>query len=205
MSLLTLFFSLLAITNPLGNTAIFVSMTQGLKRKDLMKICLRTGISVFVVLVLSAFIGLSVLHLIGVKMSAFEFASGLILIKIGFCMFSGSVDESSYNSEEHERDMSGCAIVPLTIPFFAGPGAIAAVIHFSNNVSYSLIELMGFFAVVLIISMIITGCMLATTVEYFQGFIRRKAVVGVVTRVFGLLVIAIGSEMLLVGLQAFLK
>lgn len=205
MSLLTLFFSLLAITNPIGNTAIFVSITQGLKRQDLIKVCLRTGISVFIVLVISAFIGLLVLHIIGVTLSAFEFASGMILIKIGFCMFSGSLDQSSYNSDEHDRDMAGCAIVPLAIPFFAGPGAIAAVIHFANSMSYSLINLIGFFAVVLIISMIVTGCMLATTVEFFQRVIRRKSVVGVVTRIFGLLVVAIGSEMLLVGLQAFLK
>ena len=205
MSLLTLFFSLLAITNPIGNTAIFVSITQGLKRQDLIKVCLRTGISVFIVLVISAFIGLLVLHIIGVTLSAFEFASGMILIKIGFCMFSGSLDQSSYNSDEHDRDMAGCAIVPLAIPFFAGPGAIAAVIHFTNSMSYSLMNVIGLVAVVLIMSMIITGCMLTTTVEYFQGIMRRKSVIGVVTRVFGLLVVAIGSEMLLEGLQAFLK
>jgi multiple antibiotic resistance protein len=205
MSLLTLFFSLLAITNPIGNTAIFVSMTQGLKRQDLIKICLRTGISVFIILILSAFVGVSLLHVIGVKMSAFEFASGMILIKIGFSMFYGTLDKSSYNSDEHDRDMAGCAIVPLAIPFFAGPGAIAAVIHFTNSMSYSLMNVIGLVAVVLIMSMIITGCMLTTTVEYFQGIMRRKSVIGVVTRVFGLLVVAIGSEMLLEGLQAFLK
>lgn len=205
MSLLTLFFALLAITSPIGNTAIFVSMTQGIKRHDLIKITLRTSVATFFVLLLSAFIGMPLLDGIGVSMKAFIFASGLVLMKIGFSMFSGSTDSSHYNSDEHDRDITSCAIVPLTIPLFAGPGAIAVVVHYASLMSMSLMSLLGFLFVVLLISLIIAVCMYSTTIELVQDVIRKKSVIGVVTRVFGLLVIAIGSEMFLVGLQSFLK
>lgn len=201
----SLFVTLLAIMNPLGNAAIFVSLAQGITRPDMVRLAVKTGVASFIVLVISALIGLPLLHAIGVTMDAFRFAGGLILLKVGFSMFSGQSDESHYNPDEHDSEMSNMAITPLTIPLIAGPGAMVSVIHFVNKLhSFSVYNLTSLILVVALNCLCVTACLYASTLDFFQVVIRKKSVIGVVTRICGLLIIAIASSMLLSSVQHYL-
>ena len=200
----TLFMTLLAITNPIGNAAIFISLTQGVARKSLMPVMIKTGIASFVVMLASAFIGIPLLHAMGITLHAFMFAGGLILLKIGFSMFAGSPDASHYHDSEHTSEMAGLAISPLTIPLIVGPGTMVAVIHFVHGMSFTVIHIASLMGVLAVISVIVSACLYATTLEIFQVFLSRKTNIGIISRLCGILIIAIGSEMLLTALRAYL-
>lgn len=201
----SLFVTLLAIMNPLGNAAIFVSLAQGITRSDMVNLAVKTGIASFVVLIISALIGLPLLHAIGVTMSAFRFAGGLILLKVGFSMFNGQSDNSHYTPEEHDAEMSNMAVTPLTIPLIAGPGAMVTVIHFVNKLhSFSVVNLTYLTIVLAINCLCVTACLYATTLDFFQVVLRKKSVIGIVTRISGLLIISIAASMLLSSVQHYL-
>lgn len=199
----SLFVTLLAITNPVGNAAIFISITQGMTRDELVKIALRTGIACFCVLIIAAFIGSPLLSSIGVSIDDFMFAGGLILIKVGFSMFSGETDKSNYNECEHESEMSSLAVVPLAIPLIAGPGAMVTVIHFMSS-GTSVGNMFILTGVVFVNAVVITLCLYATTLKFFQRLIRKKSVIGMVTRICGLLIIAMASSMVLGALKTYI-
>ena len=202
---ISLFVTLFAITNPLGNAAIFVSLCQGLTRADMAKISIKTGIASFIVMIISAFAGLPLLNFLGVTMQAFRFAGGLILLKVGFSMFSGSSDQSHYRPDEHDAEMSNLAVTPLSIPLVAGPGVMVTVIHYVNELTaYSVVNLSLFMMVIALNCLLVTACLYATTLDFFQVVMRKKSVIGVVTRVCGLLIIAIASSMVLSALQHYL-
>ena len=66
-------------------------------------------------------------------MNAFKFAGGLILLRVGFSLFSGTHDKSNYNEHEHKTEIGNLAVSPLTIPLIAGPGAMVTVIHYAHT------------------------------------------------------------------------
>ena len=201
---ITLLATLVALTNPIGNTAIFVSMTQGVSDKDLLKLAKKTTISICIVLILSGLCGLKLLSILGISMDAFEVGSGLILLKIGYSMFQGESCKSNYNKNEH-ADIGNLAVCPLTIPLFAGPGAMVAVIHSVHKMTFSVINIMKLVGVLVLVSAICGGCLYITTIHIVNKIMRRKSVIGIVTRIFGLIIIAIASGMILGSLANSLK
>ena len=131
------------------------------------------------------------------------FAGGLILIKVGFSMFSGETDKSNYNENEHDSEMSSLAVTPLAIPLIAGPGEMVTVIHFMNS-GVNISNILMVTGVVLLNCAIITLCLYATTLPIFQRFIRKKSVIGIITRVCGLLIIAMASSLVLGSLKTYI-
>ena len=204
VSTFSLFITLLAITNPIGNAAILASLTLGVRRDDIVHIAIKTGIATFITLLVSSFLGEPILSAIGVSMQAFRFAGGLILLKVGFSMFSGSHDRSNYNASEHDSEINNLAITPLTIPLIAGPGAMVTVIHFVHNISWSIGSIFTFVCAMAAVAFIVTGCLYAISMDVFSKLLANKSLVGVITRLCGLLIIAIASAMLLDSLRFYI-
>jgi len=59
--------------------------------------------------------------------------------------------------------------------------------------------------VLLIISLLCGGCLYATTINMVHKTMMRKSVIGVVTRICGLIIISIASGMVLASLAQVLK
>ncbi|MEC8882488.1 MAG: MarC family protein [Pseudomonadota bacterium] len=201
----TLMATLVALTNPVGSAAIFVSMTQGVSDKDLIALAKKTTISVFIVLLFSGICGPSILAFLGISMNAFTFGGGLILMSVGFSMFQGEAGKSNYNPKEHAESIGNLAVCPLTIPLIAGPGSMVAVIHFVHKMTFGAMNLTKLVVVLLAISLLCGGCLYATTMNMVHKIMRRKSVIGVVTRICGLIIIAIASDMILTSVAEILK
>lgn len=204
MSFISLFITLLAIMNPIGNAAIFVSLTQGVTRSELVTISIQTGIASFCVLIVSAILGMPILNAIGVTMEAFKFGGGLILMRVGFSMFSGSQDMSNYNPKEHREEMGDLAVSPLAIPLIAGPGAMVTVIHAAHAMTMNLVNILVLSGVIGLNAVIVALCLYATTTRGFSVILRKKSIIGVITRLCGLLIIAIASTMILGALKSYI-
>ncbi|HAV93757.1 MAG: hypothetical protein CMF52_07700 [Legionellales bacterium] len=205
ISLLSMLISLLAITNPIGNAAIFVSMTQGVTRDQTIHIALKTAIAVFFVLQIAVILFYPLSHAMGISMSAFRFAGGLILMKVGFSLFSGTTDHSNFNPEEHKDQLANMAITPLAIPLIAGPGAMVAAIHHADVLPNTLPYMIGSVVIIAVAACIIGLCLYATTLNMFAKFLSKKSIVGVITRICGLIILAIASQMVLDAVKVFMS
>ena len=77
-----LFAALFSVLNPIGTIPIFVGLTQTDSKKERSRISLWTAIDVFIILIVSFFIGQYVLTFFGI-------AGGIIIVSSGFSLLYG--------------------------------------------------------------------------------------------------------------------
>ena len=73
-----LFVALFSVLNPIGTVPIFVGLTQDYTKQERSRVSLWTAINVFIILIISFFIGQYVLKFFGITIPALRIA-GVIL------------------------------------------------------------------------------------------------------------------------------
>ena len=180
------------IANPIGSIPIFLSFTTGTRKADR---AIATALTFSITLLLAAWLGSGMLGFFGISLGSFQAAGGLIVILIGLGMLS------SRPSGMHENRAGGPAargyvkgIVPLGIPMMAGPGTMTLVIgsplahSAQGRVSLSLL-ILAVSALIFLIFMI---------ADRLESYLSSSAL-EVITKVMGLLLTAIGINMLFSG------
>jgi hypothetical protein len=84
-----LFAALFSVLNPIGTVPIFVGLTQDYTKQDRSRVSILTAFNVFVILIISFFIGEYVLRFFGITISALRIAGGLIIASSGFSLLNG--------------------------------------------------------------------------------------------------------------------
>ena len=122
--------ALFAIVNPIGSVPIFISATQGWPAEDREQTARTTTITVFLVLVSSIFFGERILDFFGIGIPSFQVGGGILLMLIAISMLQGRASHVRQTPEEAQEvaDREAIAVVPLSIPLLAGPGAISSMI-----------------------------------------------------------------------------
>ncbi len=209
--LITFIVGMVAILNPIGNTAIYIGMTSELKRATQNKCAIHCAIAVAIILLFSMWFGQPLLTLFGITIGAFGSAGGLIVLLIAINMLRGQPHRPSYHTHVEEKTGSSeskakknlkhqIAVVPLAIPIIAGPGAISKVIYQSYYYPDFQDKVIG--SVILITLSAVIGIIL-----YFAPLIGRalgEYGMKVVTRVMGLILAAIAMQMLTANLVKLL-
>jgi len=197
---ITFFIAMLAITNPFGNLAIFLSLTEDKSVHEQKRIALSCTLGVIIILVVTIWLGDTIIRIFGISPAAFEVAGALIIILLGLSMLNMHEGSSSklhsnlhYSKTEHETSQSSnsIAIVPLAIPLIAGPGTMTTIIIHSQNV-HSIPNRLILTGITLILSAIIASCL------YFApwfGKLLGKSGIRITTRIMGLVLIAIAFNM----------
>ncbi len=191
--------SMLAITNPLGSLAVFLSMTPHKSEHERRKIALDTTLTIFLVLIIITWTGIPILNLFGISLPAFEITGGLIILLHGLAMLRSKETPTSQTAGELQENISNesIAIVPLGIPIIAGPGAMTNTIIFSQEFS-STTQRIYICAGILLVSL---------TLGFLLFFASRLGkMIGengikIVTRIMGLLLSAIAMSMITTGLK----
>jgi multiple antibiotic resistance protein len=125
-----MFFSLLAVLNPLVVATIYTSMIEHQSKKHLRKTIRDFTLAVMITLIISIWLGQWILLLFGINIAAFSCAGGLILIIVGTRLILPKSNEEDMNSSADETSQN-ISIIPLAIPLCAGPGVIAMLITYS--------------------------------------------------------------------------
>ena len=91
------------IANPIGNLPIYLSFTDGERRRD--QAIARSAAFTFVVaLLLSTWIGNGLLDFFGISRAAFQVAGGVIVVLIGLSMLRSKTPPEHHDPESVERD-----------------------------------------------------------------------------------------------------
>jgi len=196
------FVSLFVIVDPLGTSVVYSSLTKGMNSPELYKTAIKAVTIAIAILVVFCFIGQPLLHHLGISMSAFRIAGGLLLFITAFRMIMGFHDpdqlESARQNHSKEDDI---AIFPMAIPLLAGPGTITATLMFSTS-ALSSIELATIIGVVIIVQLIaLVSLLLSPQLMKLMG----KTGNGVMARIMGILLAAMSVQFIADGFVEIFK
>jgi multiple antibiotic resistance protein len=163
----------------------------------------KSAVAVCIILTLFALFGHLVLAYFGITPQAFEIAGGLILIKLAYDLLWARLPEIRFTAREEEEGLlrSDVSVIPLAMPLLSGPGAIAAVVVLSHTAdqSWMTYSLIGAIAVNSLLVLLVLS--LATPLSR----ILRETGSALLTRIMGLILMAVGVQFVISGVGKILK
>ena len=187
--------------DPFALIPIFAGITHGLKKNEIKSIYLRATIISFIILFFFSLLGQSLLNVMGININSFKIIGGLFLIFIAFEMVFEKRDERRQNladSAIDEVSAISLATFPLAIPLIAGPGSITITMLIAEKSGPALVSKMINFLPVML-SVILAGICMWLSSKLVE--IISISLLGVIQRVFGLLLGALAIEYVISGIK----
>jgi len=198
--IITFAIAMLAITNPIGNLAIFASLTGDKSLQEKHKTAFVAGVAIIIILIIVTWTGDLLLRGFGIDIASFETAGGLIIALMGISMLHAKPSGIHHGKDEQEdaKTKDSVAVVPIAIPIVAGPGAITTIVV--NTHTFSTIEDKVYISIVSIgIALILWLAF------YFSAPVSRLlgiSGINIVTRIMGIILTAIAFGMMACGFKA---
>jgi multiple antibiotic resistance protein len=190
--------TLLAIVNPLAIVPFFIHYTQDFTREQRQRTILISSFSAFVVIAISALLGLQILGFFGISLASFQVGGGMLLLTSALAMLNAQPAEAKSNEEEmHDAAArASIAVVPLTIPLLTGPATMSTVVIYADKAKtvLQLTTLVGYGVVIALATAICFS--LAQPIARILG----KTGINVMTRLMGLILAALAVEVMSDGL-----
>lgn len=194
-----IFIAIIVLVNPIEGIPLFLTKTSNNTTEEKISIAKKTAVAVFIILIVSLFLGRYILELFGIGIPSFTLSGGIIIFLISVEMVIGksSTGEKSLPGQSAESDGGDIAVVPLAIPLLAGPGAISTVILYGSRSTGILEDV--FLALVVILVTIAVWLSLSASTK--MGKALNQTGMKVLTKISGLLVAAIAIELIVSGLN----
>lgn len=203
LSTLLIFFLLI---NPLGLVPIFLSLTNGTPTTYKQKMAIKGPVVAFGILLLFGYLGESILSSLDISLAAFRVGGGLLLGITGVRMVlehrqktQKAKAEAINNEELNDGELDDIAVFPLATLFIAGPGAITAMmLTMSENGQSIANQLVIICALITVLVVVVLSFMLSGKIAQFLP----EALTSVITRVLGMLIIALAMQFIFDGIKA---
>lgn len=201
---LTTFAALFAICNPLGNAAIFLSITEGEKSALRQQQALKGCIYMLAILLAFFFFGQAIMSFFGLSLPGIRIAGGLVIVKIGFGLLAPK-QVDTHSPEEHAEAVakSDIAFSPLAMPLLAGPGSIATVIGLTaaktSQSAWAYGEMLG-----AIIAVVLVCWVILANSERLLGLLGVNGA-NALTKIMGFILLCIGVQLLIDGVMQLVK
>ncbi len=191
--------SILAIVNPLGAIPVFLSLCGERSPKEANTIARVTALSVGLVLIISTWAGKPLLAFFGIGIPSFRVGGGLLILLMAIAMMHAKQSRAKRSPEEEDADSDkeDVAVVPLAIPLLAGPGAISLVVVAGEQAADLTDRLLISLCILVVATIVWITLLLAEPIG------KRLGITGlnIATRIMGLLLSAIGIQMIAEGLK----
>lgn len=195
------FVILFVVIDPIGLVPMFMALTHGESEAHRKRMAVKGVVLAAVILVMFAFVGDWLLGALGVGLSAFRIAGGLLLLLLAIDMVfarpSGlrAPTASEQREVEHWNDIS---VFPLAFPLIAGPGALTTILLLITSSRGDPLA----FAATLGVLLGVLGITLAVLLLAGR-LMRRLGQTGanVVTRLLGVILAALAMQFVLDGLH----
>jgi multiple antibiotic resistance protein len=194
--LITAFATLFVVIDPPGLIPMFIALTPGMSADERRAIGIRACLVAITILTLFGLLGEAVLGFIGISMSAFRIAGGILLFLTALDMlFERRTQRREGQSTVHDHDPS---VFPIAIPLIAGPGAIATMIllvgesggSWQGTLTVHLV--MGFVVLLAFLLFLVAGPL--------ERALGRTGTV-VITRLLGMLLAALSVQFVIDGVR----
>lgn len=193
------FFGFFAIMNPIANAPVFLGLTGDLSPGERSAVAIRGVVAAFLLVAVFAIGGDAILHAFGVSIPGVRAFGGVIVAHVGFQLLTKAASAAHTATGAPPSDGLGVAISPLAIPILAGPGTLATALGFTAGASLTkkLLVLAAFGAV----------CALTVVAFFVAGRLVKllgQELIGAMTKVMGMILGAIGTQMLISGITALI-
>ncbi len=194
--ILNYFISLFVIIDPSVSLVILLSLLPQSKDKNTSRIALKSSLAVLIGSSLCILLGTLVLQFFGVDFSSFKVIGGLILLLLAIQMVQAKISTTRYAEKEinGSRQKADISIIPLAIPGTLGPGTITTLFIYRSQA-----DINGIIA--LFIAVFINCVILYFVISYgkkIENFLG-KTIINMITRFMGLMVGAIGVQLIISG------
>jgi multiple antibiotic resistance protein len=194
-----MFTTLLAIINPLEALPVFLELLEGRSEEEHQRVARLSCIYAMLLAFFFLFFGKLIMWVFGVPLSMVRIVGGIILMRIGFQLFSPSSSGASSVAGAPAQENEDVTFVPLAMPIMFGPGAIATVIGMVSLVKHSEFEVISIAA----ICVAITATMFVTylCLAYAKVVLKRLGPRGIdaATRIVGFFVSSMGMGLIFHG------
>ena len=185
---------LLLVTDPIGNIPLFSTLLKTVKPERRTRVVLRECLIAYGIMLFFLFFGERALQLIGISDRSLNIAGGVILFIISLRMVFRAPEGPFGEMPEGEP-----FIVPLAIPALAGPTAIATVVLLASRSP----ERIGEWIIAISVAMA-TSALALVFADRISRALGERALMAV-ERMMGLVLTAIAVEMLLRGIELFIR
>ena len=200
-----LFFALFSVLNPIGTVPIFVGLTQDYDSKERANVSLWTSIDVFIILIISFFVGQYVLTFFGITINALRISGGIIIATSGFTLLNGKFNKERGINKKVEQDVqirNDIALTPLAIPMLAGPGSISLLIAYYQEHHGTTLEIVWSSLAIMAVSIAIY--VILRSAHYLAKILGSSGIVAI-SRIVGFLTIAIGVQYIISSVLSIIR
>jgi multiple antibiotic resistance protein len=190
---------LMAVANNISALPLYLELIKGRPQDEQEKLCRVATLTAFLTMMVSMLAGLAVLNFFDISLPAFRIAGGLLLINAGFSMMGPADASDEEQTPKQYSQVISTAVIPIGIPLTTGAGVMSTVILFTESLNHQWMHEWKLLAAILVMTLVI-----------YVTFRRAPLLVqvlgttgmGVVTKIFGLITLAIGVQFILGGIQA---
>jgi multiple antibiotic resistance protein len=193
------FVTFMVVIDPPGCAPIFAGLTQGAAPAHRRSMAIRSVLIAAGILLFFGLLGEDLLAALGISLSAFRIAGGIMLFLIAIDMVFEKRTERRENraQEVAESEAEDISVFPMAIPMIAGPGSIASVMLLmarSDGFEESLVVL-GALVATLVLTLI--ALLAAGPLMRLLGH-RMEAMI---TRLLGVILAALATQFVIDGVE----
>lgn len=191
------FVTLLVIIDPLGNVPVFLALTADEDRASRRRTATHALLAATAIIYTFAFFGTQILAALSIGLPALQAGGGVVLFLVALAMLRGD------GLVAEKAEGVSVAIVPLGVPLVAGPGAISAAMVFMSDESGLRLSVATQVTVALAIGAVLFVVWLALRYAVAIERLLKPNGIHLVTRVMGMLLVAISIELFATAVQAY--
>ncbi len=192
------FVGIIAIVNPLGAIPVFLSLCGERSPSENRRIAQITATAVAMILLMAAWTGEALLSFFGIGIPAFRTGGGILILLMAIAMMHARQTHVKQSPEEEDADeeRDEVAVVPLAIPLLAGPGAISLVVVDAQH------SVAIYHHIMISVCIGMVALAVWVTLRLAEPIGQRMGITGlnIATRIMGILLAAIGVQMIADGM-----
>jgi multiple antibiotic resistance protein len=196
----TAFITLVVIIDPPGCAPIFASLTSGTTAAHRRSMAIRSAAVAWFILIFFALLGEPLLDTLGISLSAFRLAGGIMLFIIALEMvFEKRTERREARAQEIEGtpEADDIAVFPMAIPMIAGPGSIATIMLLGARANGLVEGAIVLGAMTLVILLTLVALLAAGPLMKLIG----AKLEAMITRILGVILAALAAQFVLDGLE----
>lgn len=209
---LTVFVSLFLVVDVISNAPIYLSLTQSYEKKERREMAKKALFIALLVQLLFVIFGNYIFNYLGIKAYSFTIAGGILLAIVGTEMLFGRKTRTEYSEngstgqeEEKREEKENITIVPLALPLHTGPASIlTGMILFNQPEKFSLNgKELFIFKLIFIISTVLVYLVSLLILLKSDLLLKFLKPIGmkVITRIMGLLILALSVQFVINGIR----
>ena len=193
------FVTFLVVIDPPGCAPIFAGLTKDATAVHRRAMAIRAVLVATGILLFFGLLGEDLLRALGISLSAFRIAGGIMLFLIAVDMvFERRTERRESRAQEvSESEAEDVSVFPMAIPMIAGPGSIASVMLLTarSNGPVETMVVLGALALTLVLTLV--ALLAAGPLMKMLG----HKIEAMITRILGVILAALATQFVIDGIE----